>query len=192
MSDHKAISRRQFLTSTTMSLAGLAVVGNISAGTNDMVGKLAPELEVPYWIDKDGEPTTFNITSNKGKWVFLKCFQNWCPGCHKYGFPALKQVSDEFENHDGIAIAGIQTVFEGFFTNTQEVVRELQLRYKLRIPMGHDPGDPNGSYYPSTMQSYLTGGTPWMILIDPEGTVVYSHYHADPNKLIGFLHKNLA
>ena len=43
-------------------------------------------------------------------------------------------------------------------------VRELQLRYELAIPMGHDPGTPDGERFPSTMLNYRTGGTPWTIV----------------------------
>ena len=48
---------------------------------------MAPELEVGYWIDANGKPASFSLAENEGKWVFLKCFQNFCPGCHKFGFP---------------------------------------------------------------------------------------------------------
>gem|GEM_PF-5157600 len=57
-----------------------------------------------------------------------------------------------------MAIAGIQTVFEGFSSNTQEDVRKNQLRYKLPITMGHDPGDAQTHKRPDTMQKYRSGG----------------------------------
>ena len=57
----------------------------------------------------------------------MKCFQSWCPGCHSHGFPALKKVSDAFADNQNIAFVGIQTVFEGYFTNMVDKVREIQL-----------------------------------------------------------------
>ena len=74
--------------------------------------------------------------------MFLKCFQNWCPACHSSGFPALKKFSDTFADHPAVSIAAVQTVFEGFRSNTKDAVRDLQLRYDLPVSMGHDPGDP--------------------------------------------------
>ena len=61
-----------------------------------IVGREAPELEVGYWIDEHGKSASFSMAKAREKWVYLKCFQNWCPGCHAHGFPALKKVADAF------------------------------------------------------------------------------------------------
>jgi thiol-disulfide isomerase/thioredoxin len=186
-------SRRRFLWAGVAGLAGLS--GLKAAHPLSKFGILdqsAPGLTVSYWIDRDGRPTTFELASVRGKWVFLKCFQNWCPGCHSHGFPALKKIADALVDNQGVVIAGIQTVFEGFGSNTQDAVRALQLRYELPIIMGHDPGDPDGEHRPSTMRNYRTGGTPWMILIDPQGFVVFNDFYADPDRLIAFLSQETA
>jgi len=155
-------------------------------------GYEAPELAIDYWIDADGKPSSFSIEESKGKWVFLKCFQNWCPGCHSSGFPTLKAFADEFHDHPKVAIAGIQTVFEGFSSNTQDDVRKLQQRYELPIVMGHDPGDPDGIHTSDTMMKYRTGGTPWLILIDPTGVVAFNDFRVNVEKLIEYIHEQLA
>lgn len=157
-----------------------------------ILGKRAPELLVDYWIDADGEPFRFDWASTKGKWVFLKCFQAWCPGCHAHGFPTLKKVADAFAGHDRVAVLGLQTVFEGFGTNTKDKVREMQLRYELAIPMGHDAGERGGLEHPVTMLNYRTGGTPWIIVIDPQGRVIYNDFRIDPGKFIDYLNAQLA
>lgn len=160
-------------------------------------GEIAPELDVDYWIDADGEPTSFSMADNTGKWVLLKCFQNWCPGCHSTGFPTLKAFADEFHDNPKVAIAGVQTVFEGYDSNTLEDVRKLQLRYELPIIMGHDPGeagDPavaGSRVLPKTMASYRTGGTPWLILINPEQKVVFNGFHIDKKSLIRYVNDRL-
>lgn len=127
----------------------------------------------------------------KGRWVYLKCFQNWCPGCHEHGFPALKKVADAFVDDDRVKVLGVQTVFEGFGANTQASVRKLQKRYELPIKMGHDAGDPNGNHLPKTMRSYRTGGTPWVVIINPSGTVIYNDFHIDVDKFIPLLKTEL-
>lgn len=189
-------ARRTFLRKTAAATAALTA----SATVTDKVlaqskpgieGLIAPELDVNYWIDGNGEATTFSVTENKGKWVFLKFFQNWCPGCHKHGFPTLKAFSDRFYDHPNVAIAGVQTVFEGYSSNTQDAVRELQLRYELPIPMGHDPGDPENDTFASTMVNYRTGGTPWLVLIDPQGRVVYNHFQVNTEALIAAVAEQL-
>ena len=184
--------RRRFIAQSAglLTAAGLPLTVTASTKTEDKAsvrqetkqdrygikGEQAPEIELDYWIDKDGKPTTFSVLENRGKWVFLKCFQNWCPGCHASGFPALKAFSDAFWDHPDVAIAGIQTVFEGFGSNAKSHVRKLQLQYDLPITMGHDAGDPQGDRFPKTVRNYFTGGTPWLILIEPGGMVVLHNY----------------
>ncbi|MEM7563969.1 MAG: TlpA disulfide reductase family protein [Pseudomonadota bacterium] len=151
-----------------------------------IVGHSAPELEVDYWIDAEGkEAEAFTLASQEGKWVVLKCFQSWCPGCHSHGFPALQAMSEALADNPKVAFAGIQTVFEGHYTNTRDKVLKTQTQYDLKIPMGHDPGLEHGQ--PKTMSDYRTGGTPWMILIDPERRVIYNDFGIDPKKAIEFL-----
>ena len=188
-------NRREFMAlSAGIVGATYGLYASAAAAKSDygIEGQLAPEIKLDYWIDKNGKEGEFSVLANRGKWVFLKCFQSWCPGCHSSGFPTLKAFSDEFHDHPKVAIAGIQTVFEGFGSNTLGDVRKLQLRYDLPIVMGHDPGDPNGDRHPQTMRKYRTGGTPWLILINPEGRVVFNSFHAKTDKLIEYVQKQLA
>ena len=83
-------------------------------------------------------------------------------------------------------------MFEGFTSNTKSDVRKLQLRYDLPIIMGHDPGNEYTHARPVTMQAYRTGGTPWLILINPEGVVVFNNFHVDRDKLIEFIEEQVA
>ena len=187
-------SRRKILRSS-LAIGGMAMLGLDTATAASegygIVGQHAPELEVGYWIDRDGNSTAnFKLADHSGKWVFLKCFQSWCPGCHSHGLPTLKTMSDALADNPDVVFAGIQTVFEGHYTNTVAKVRKIQLQYDLQIPMGHDPGLEQG--HPRTMSDYRTGGTPWMILIDPERRVIYNDYGIDADKAIEFLAKQTA
>ncbi len=196
--DAKRLRRRRLLAGAAGSVAaltlgglGLGLGGTARGFQYGILDHPAPELDVGYWIDRDGKPTTYSIGAEKGRWIFLKCFQNWCPGCHKHGFPTLKKVADAFDGDDRVSVAAVQTVFEGFSSNTLEAVRELQLRYELPIPMGHDPGDPDGDHLPTTMRNYRTGGTPWIIVIEPGGRVAYNDYHINGEKFIELLKNEL-
>lgn len=85
----------------------------------------------------------------------------------------------------------IQTAFEGFSKNANAYVRVLQLRYQLPIMMVHDAGDPGTNPYPRTMRDYRTGGTPWLVIIDPEGRLACNHFHINPDKFITHLRQTL-
>ncbi|MGH1486474.1 MAG: peroxiredoxin family protein [Cellvibrionaceae bacterium] len=196
---NQPLSRRDLLKAGAIGTAGLSALGNplplLAQAPKGITGQAAPELAVPYWIDGEGKETSaFSIASNKGKWVILKCFQNWCPGCHSLGFPGLQKITAALENNDKVAIAAIQTTFEGFSTNNQDALLKNQRRYELSIPFGHDEGDASAAHgdrkrMPKTMLSYRTGGTPWFVVIDPRGRVVYNHFHVDSDRLIEILKK---
>ena len=155
-------------------------------------GNPAPEISLDYWIDKDGNPSEYSIQAQKGKWVYFYCFQDWCPGCHSHGFPSLNQLATRFPDHPELSIAAAQTVFEGFSSNMLEDVRKLQLKYDLPIFMGHDPGDPDGDHRPQIMKNYRTGGTPWIIVIAPDGNVVFNDYHINMDNFIDYLEKQFS
>ena len=168
---------------------GLLALGGTATAQSEpgIVDQPAPELTLDLWLGADGGPATFSLAESRGKWVFLKCFQAWCPGCHSSGFPTLVKMQDAFEGNDGIAMAAIQTTFEGFSTNTVDKIPEIRERYGLRMPIGHDQGDPDGDHRPRTMIDYRTGGTPWLVLIDPGGLVLYNGFHANAEKMIEYL-----
>jgi thiol-disulfide isomerase/thioredoxin len=152
-----------------------------------IVGKQAPELKVGEWIDGKGKPTSFKLSDHKGKFVFLEFWQAWCPGCHKHGFPTLKKLVDEFNDSEHFVPVAIQTTFEGFSVNNAKQMRAIQMRYDLDIIFGHDEG--SEEKHPHTMRSYRSGGTPWAVLISPEGEVLYNDFGIDPDGAVAFLKK---
>ena len=101
--EHPWFSRAAVFLVAAVALTALGLGGTARGFEYGILNHAAPELDVGYWIDRDGAPTTYSIGAAQGKWVFLKCFQNWCPGCHKYGFPTLKKVADAFAGDDRVS-----------------------------------------------------------------------------------------
>ncbi len=189
------LSRRKFVQSGLCGIAGFTLLpfSFHSQAQSVRGGKRAPELDVPYWIDGQGNPSKpFSIQEHRGKWIYLKCFQEWCPSCHSVGFPNLQKLVAAFPDDSLIVSAVIQTTFEGGATNNKDALRKNQLRYNLDLPFGHDEGNltlPNSDpkRYPTTMTAYQTGGTPWVVVINPEGEIMFNDFHIDIDKLIAFL-----
>jgi thiol-disulfide isomerase/thioredoxin len=156
-----------------------------------IVGRAAPEPQAEFWLDAQGRPTRFALAEQRGKWVHLKFWQSWCPGCHAHGFPALAKMAAAFADEPRVVNVALQTVFEGFGSNTAAKVRATQLRYRLPIVFGHDPS--NGTRVPGggTMASYRSGGTPWHVVIDPRGVVVFDGFSLDPERAIDALRAQL-
>ncbi len=90
----------------------------------------------------------------------------------------MDELSDK-----GFGFAVVQTVFEGAETNTSERLRETQLRYALKLPFGHDPA-PEGENYPTVMADYHTRGTPWFIVINPQGEVFFNDFRLDADRFL--------
>ena len=104
-------------------------------------GLQAPELNVPVWIDGEGQATDpVSLKDYEGQFKVLYCFQAWCPGCHSRGLPALQKMTEALKDNEKVAFLAIQTVFEGSHANTLERVKEIQKEYNLDIPFGHDVG----------------------------------------------------
>ncbi len=157
------------------------------------LGEQAPELNIAKWVDKHGMPTDDILLANYAdKVVVLYCFQAWCPGCHSSGLPSLKKIVDHFKGNEDVAFLAIQTVFEGSNANTYERMLEIQKEYELEIPFCHDDGSNLDQSISSTMTNYKTGGTPWFIIIDKKGKVVFNNFqieHEYAKSLIENLHR---
>lgn len=153
--------------------------------------KKAPKWEVPTWGNLPKGTNSLEVDDYAGKTIYLYCFQSWCPGCHSSGFPTLKKVKEHYKDNDDVVFLAVQTVFEGFSTNTHtrgmEVVTE---KFKLDIPVGHSGSKAKPS---KLMRNYKTRGTPWTIIIGPDGVQRYGEFHIKPDqaiKLIAGLQKD--
>jgi thiol-disulfide isomerase/thioredoxin len=120
----------------------------------------APEFNIDQWIDKNGIKTKpIKLSDFKGRFKVLLCFQSWCPGCHSKGLPHLKKMVEALEGSEKITFLAVQTVFEGYHTNTYQKIIDIQKHYNLKIPFGHDAAK-NGQSKSQFMTNYKTGGTP--------------------------------
>lgn len=146
-----------------------------------ILNKKAPSWGVQDWYQLPDGKKSLDITDFKGKVVYLYCFQSWCPGCHKYGFPTLKDVIDKFKDDSNVAIVAVQTTFEGYGYNGFEQAKQTAKQYRLDIPVGQSGTRKERS---ELMKKYQTGGTPWVIIIDKQGIVRYNNYHIHPTTAV--------
>ena len=141
-----------------------------------------PELRVPYWIDAEGNERAGLKLSELGTgYKIIFCFKAECPGCHSGGFPAMKKLVDNLTGK-GFEFAVIHTAFDDDPRNSQDRIREMQLRYDIKVPFGHDPKV--GDSYPTFMQDYRTRGTPYFVVIDPNDQIIFADFGLDADKLI--------
>ncbi len=146
------------------------------------VGDKAPPWQVDAWANLPEETDWLDIDDYKGKTIYLYCFQSWCPGCHSSGFPTLKKVNEHYAEREDVAFLAVQTVFEGFSTNTHK--RGIQIvteKFGLDIPVGQSGSKDNPS---KLMRNYQTRGTPWTIIIGPDGVLRYGDFHIKSEQAI--------
>jgi len=150
-----------------------------------IVGLAAPPLEHIRWIDENGYECSPLALAELGQgFRILYFFQDWCAGCHAHGFPTFVTLAENLRDKD-VGLAAIQTVFEGSDVNTFNRLRENQRRYGLRVPLGHAVADAASTdAVPSIMEAYRSGGTPWFVMIAPDGRVVYDGFRLDAKSII--------
>jgi len=150
-----------------------------------IVGLPAPEFGHVRWLDENGDERGPLALAELGSgFKILYFFQDWCAGCHGHGFPTLVALTEALRDK-GVGFAAIQTVFEGSEINTFDRVRENQRRYGLRIPFGHAAVDSASSdAVPAIMKAFRSGGTPWFVVIAPDGRVVYDGFRLDADSLV--------
>ncbi len=177
------VTKRTLWETRRMKIYGLSTVCVLlmmgselaSAGNkNGILGRQAPEWSVNKWLNLPTDEKKVDIQNFRGKTLYLFCFQSWCPGCHSSGFPTMQKVMSRFKGNDDVKFVAIQTVFEGFDSNTFDHAKQAAQKYKLTIPVGQSGEKGKRS---EVMARYRTGGTPWVVIIDRDGVVRYNDFH---------------
>lgn len=142
-----------------------------------IMGLPAPPLKQVRWIDaygKECRPLSLGELGRHFKVLYF--FQHWCSACHRHGFPTFVKLAHAFHGK-GVGLAAIQTVFEGEHVNTFERLRYNQRRYGLWVPFGHAVAESASlGAMPAIIEEYRSGGTPWFVVVAPDGQVVYDGF----------------
>jgi len=152
-----------------------------------ILGQDAPELKVEEWVSLPNGQEVPTLQNMRGKVIYIYCYQSWCPGCHSSGFPALKEVSDFYMRDEDVKFIAIQTVFEGWATNTPERWKGVANKFGLQdLPFAHSGSEHQRS---QVMIDYKSRGTPWTIIIGKDGKVKFNAFHIKPQSAIALIDK---
>ncbi|MCH9022118.1 MAG: TlpA family protein disulfide reductase [Planctomycetes bacterium] len=174
--------KRLYGSAVVVLLCYLTVAGAAPPGILNQQG---PSWDVTRWYNLPDGQKNLDLKDLQDKVVYLYCFQSWCPGCHRYGFPTLRKLIDHYQGkNQDIEFVAVQTAFEGFGSNSETNAKQTADRYKLKIPVGHSGSAIQRS---ALMRRYRTGGTPWAIVIDRTGKVRYNDFHITPDQAIALI-----
>jgi thiol-disulfide isomerase/thioredoxin len=110
-----------------------------------------------------------------GKPLLILFFSLGCPGCLGRAIPYANRIV--YELGDQIQVLGIHTNFESLDISTEKFA-DAREEFAIRFPFFKDKN------YDTTFLNYGAGGTPHWILVDKDGTVVYSIFGSDPNNAL--------
>ena len=99
----------------------------------------------------------------------------------------MKKVREEFKDDKDVVFIAVQTVFEGFGTNTVARGKETLKKFDLDIPLGQSGGSGKRS---KLMTNYRTRGTPWTIIIGADGKVLIDGFRVNAAEAIKLIEKD--
>jgi len=181
--------RRLLLTLALIVLVAAPLAAQQTRRQPGVLGRAAPSWQVESWQQLPEGVDSIDVRDYRGKVVYLFFFQSWCPGCHRHGFPTLKEVREELGEVDDVVFVAIQTVFEGQSANTARRGLDDMESFDLEdVPFGHAPGAGEHDS-PAIMRSYRSGGTPWTVIIDKQGVVRFNGFRIEPEKALSLVNR---
>jgi hypothetical protein len=83
------------------------------------------------------------------------------------------KVEERFKGAKDVVCFHLQTVWEGQHVNIPEASGRIAKQFRVGVPIGYD-AHVDGARLSIFMTQYATGGTPWTIVIDRTGKVVFN------------------
>jgi hypothetical protein len=148
-------------------------------GFPNMAGEPAPGWVVDEWI-REPEGGT-DVSQLRGKTIVMVCVQNNCRPSLLLALPTLADAAARFADADDVVLILHQTAFTDFRFNTAARFKQLLSQLPPSIAVAHSG---NARSRPVILDDYGIRGTPWTLIIGPDGVVEFSGCLVDSNELI--------
>ncbi|MCE7042707.1 TlpA disulfide reductase family protein [Dyadobacter sp. CY312] len=114
----------------------------------------------PNVLFKDGDGRIIDLTSLRGKIIFINFWATWCPPCIAE-MPSINVLYKTFKNHDNVVFLMVDV--DGNYEKADNFMKKHQLDLKVVIP---------ASQIPSILMDETV---PTTLIIDKKGKIVYRH-----------------
>lgn len=136
--------------------------------TDIRMKKVTVDFAMPLTTSQ-GQATTFRDVIGSNKALLVDFWASWCGPCMML-MPALREKAQHLAKH-GVVVAGINT------ESDESIAEKVRLEKDMKLPWLVDPkGNPLARLLEATT-------LPRMILLSPEGKVLYSGHPQDPRLL---------
>ncbi len=121
------------------------------------------------WFDKNKKKLPhIRLKDLKGKLTFINVFLKTCPGCPK-SHKIFKKLTEKYKSRKDIQFLGVQSVSYGHKQNSEKELHTIREKYGYDFPMAQD----NQAVI---IMQYGAGGTPWNIVLGPEGQIEHNYF----------------
>lgn len=129
-------------------------------GEPELHGEQAPDFELPV-MEQEGE--TVALSELRGQVVLMDFWATWCPPCRDQ-MPELEAIADDQELAGEVAVLSINT--DPRTDERHDKIEQFLEEEDLELPTLLDDGTVQAAYRAATI--------PMLVVIDPQGEVVYS------------------
>lgn len=115
--------------------------------------------------------------------MVIEAFQMLCPGCVQHGLPLAQLVQKTFPA-DAVQVLGLHSVFEHHAAMEKHALKAFAHEYRLTFPIAIDQPTQPGPV-PATMRAWQLQGTPSMLIIGQDGSLVARYFGQTSELVIG-------
>lgn len=145
----------------------------------NVAGEPAPGWVIDEWLRQPAGGV--ELSQLRGRTIVMVCVQHNCPASKLLAVPMMADAAARFADADDVSLILHQTAFTDFRFNTPASFGLLLEQLPPHVALAHSG---NALSRPVILDDYGVRGTPWTLIIGPDGIVEFSGCLLDSSELI--------
>ena len=113
---------------------------------------------LPNVFFRKGDGQTIDLSSLKGKVIFINFWATWCPPCIAE-MPSINALYGKFKDHENVAFLMVDV--DGNYQKSDSFMKKHQYALEVVSPTGEIP------------PVFMRGAVPTTVILDREGKMIY-------------------